>query len=130
VSGLSIGDVARQAGVRPSALRYYEQVGLIAPQLRESGQRRYARSVFDRLSVIAYGKAVGFTIAELKLLLSGAASSRASDRWHALAERKRRELDEVIGRANRMKRLLDGAMKCRCLDLDECGRRLRARTSR
>ena len=127
MNGLSIGEVARQAGLRPSALRYYEHVGLLSPQLRQGGQRRYDRTVFNRLSVIAYAKDVGFTIAELKMLLSGASGGRASDRWHAFAARKRRDLDAMIARANRMKRLLDVAVTCRCLDLEECGRRLRAR---
>ena len=129
MSGMSIGAVAKQAGVRPSALRYYERIGLIAPQPRASGQRRYDAGVFNRLSVIAYAKAVGFTIAEMKLLLSGAGVARASDRWHALAERKALELDEMIDRATRMKRLLDVARQCRCLDLDDCGRRLRSRAA-
>jgi DNA-binding transcriptional MerR regulator len=129
VSGWSIGAVAKQAGVRPSALRYYERVGLIAPQPRASGRRRYEPGVFNRLSLIAYAKAVGFTIAEMKVLLSGAGVARASDRWHALAERKARELDEMIERANRMRRLLEIARSCRCLDLDDCGRRLRSRAA-
>ena len=143
MNGLSIGEVARRAGVRPSALRYYEQVGLISPQLRESGQRRYDPGIFNRLAVIAYAKEVGFTIADMKVLMSGAQSractptgngrasgipSRPPERWHALALRKRRELDDLIVRANRMKRLLDAALQCRCLDLDDCGRRLRGRT--
>jgi MerR family transcriptional regulator, redox-sensitive transcriptional activator SoxR len=128
MTGLSIGEVATRAGLRASALRYYEHAGLISPQLRVSGRRQYDPSVFNTLALIAYAKQVGFTIAETKLLLSGSASHvPASARWHALARRKQAELDATIANARRMKRLLEVALKCRCLNLDECGRRLKIR---
>ena len=128
MSGLSIGEVASRVGLRPSALRYYEQVGLVAPQLRVGGRRRYDAGVFNRLAVIEHAKQLGFSIADVRLLLSAAnASQRPSAAWHELARRKRAELDATIARARRMKRLLDRTLQCRCLDLDECGRRLRTR---
>ena len=125
---LSIGEVARRAAIRTSALRYYEDVGLIEPQIRVGGRRQYGGDVFNRLALIQHAKEVGFTIADIKLLLSGAnASRRPSEAWHELARRKRAELDATIARARRMKRLLDRTLQCRCLDLDECGRKLRLR---
>lgn len=126
MSGLSIGEVAERSGISASALRYYERSGLIAPQVRVSGQRRFDVRVFDELALIGYAKAVGFTVAEIKVLLSGTASAPGSARWRALAIRKRAELDTMIDRTRRMKRLLNVALRCRCLDLDECGRRLRS----
>jgi MerR family transcriptional regulator, redox-sensitive transcriptional activator SoxR len=131
MAGLTIGAVAMQAGVRPSALRYYEQVGLVAPAWRASGQRRYDPSVLDRLALIAYAKHVGFTIAETKLLLAGfAADVPPSARWRALATRKQQELDAIITRARQMKRLLNAVLACQCMGLDECGRRIRAGSRR
>ncbi len=125
MTGLSISQVASRAGIRPSALRYYEDIGLIAPPLRVSTHRRYDARVFKTLSVIAYAKRAGFTIAEIKLLLSGfEAAVSASHRWRALARRKEQDLDAIIASARRMKRVLRVVQECRCLTLDECGRRL------
>jgi MerR family redox-sensitive transcriptional activator SoxR len=126
MTGFSIGEVAKRAGLRASALRYYEQVGLIPPQLRVSGRRCYDPGVLNALALIAYAKQVGFTIAETKLLLSASPpNTPASARWHGLARRKQAELDATIAQARRMKRLLQSALTCRCPNLDECGRRLR-----
>jgi DNA-binding transcriptional MerR regulator len=126
VTGLSISEVARRAGVRASTLRYYEQVGLLVPPPRSSGRRRYDATVFNRLALITYAKRVGFTIAETKLLLSGfAPDTTASARWHDLAERKAQELDALITRAQEMRSGLRAALHCECRTLDECGRRLR-----
>jgi hypothetical protein len=79
-------DPARQIPGRQSstvqverALRYYEQVGLLTPQLRVSGQRRYDLAVFDVLALIAYAKRVGFTIAETKVLLQRALTCKCRE---------------------------------------------------
>jgi MerR family transcriptional regulator, redox-sensitive transcriptional activator SoxR len=125
MKGLSIGDVAHRAGLRASALRYYEQVGLIAPQPRASGRRQYDPGVFNVLAVIDQAKRAGFTIAETKLLLTGfGADVPASARWRSMAGRKQAELDEVIVNARRMKNLLHMSLRCKCMTLEECGRLL------
>ncbi len=131
MKGLAIGDVARRAGLRPSALRYYERAGLISPQQRENGRRQYDPGIFNALAVIAYAKKAGFTIAETKLLLNGFGRDvSASARWRDMAHRKQAELDTVIANARRMKSLLRSALRCECLTLEECGRLLNAsRTS-
>jgi MerR family transcriptional regulator, redox-sensitive transcriptional activator SoxR len=130
MSALSIGEVARRAGVRPSAIRYYEKVGLLTPPPREHGQRRYAPSVLHALMVIRYAKRAGFTIAETKHLIGGFAPDvPASARWRVLALRKEGELAVLIARARRTRALLRAALRCRCRDLDECGRRLDALSS-
>jgi len=119
MSGWSIGEVATRAGLRPSALRYYEQVGLLPPQLRVSGQRRYDPSVLNTLALIAYAKQAGFTIADTKRLLSGfAADVPASTRW--------RELDATIAKALRMRHSLQAALHCTCETLAQCGHRIRS----
>jgi len=125
MSGLTIGDVAIRAGVRPSALRYYEQIGLIEPPLRVNGRRQYDPGVFNTLALISFAKHAGFTMGETKLLLSGfSAGVPASDRWRTLAQRKTQQLDATIAKARRMKRLLKAIGHCQCQTLDECGRRL------
>lgn len=126
MNGLSIGEVARRAGLRPSALRYYEEVGLIPSQARASGRRQYSEEVFNVLAVIEQAKRVGFTIAETKWLLRGFGPNvEASARWRFMARRKQEELDAVIANARQMKSLLRLALQCDCVTLEDCGRRLR-----
>ena len=125
MNALSIGEVARRAGVRPSALRYYEKVGLVAPPPREHGRRRYAPSVFQALAVIAAAKRVGFTIVETRRLVAGFAPDvPAAARWRILAAEKERELVAVIRQARRKRALLKEALRCPCQDLEECGSRI------
>src|SRR5260370_35138871 len=96
MNALSIGEVARRARVRPSALRYYEKVGLVAPPPREHGRRRYAPSVFQALAVIAAAKRAGFTIAEMRRLVAGFAPDvPAAPPWRILAPENERELVRV-----------------------------------
>jgi MerR family redox-sensitive transcriptional activator SoxR len=126
MTGLSIGAVAAGAGLRPSALRYYEQAGLLPPPLRENGRRSYDPAVFDRLALIGHARRAGFTISDTRRLLSGFAQDAPPNaRWRAIAQRKDRELDAVISHARRMQRILRATLKCQCPTLDECGRRLR-----
>lgn len=124
--GLSIGAVARQAGIRPSAIRYYERMGLLTPPPREGGRRRYDPHVLQHLAVIEVAQQAGFTIAEIKTLLHGfAAETPAAVRWRALAERKLPEVEALIVRAHEMKRLIEASLECGCLTLEECALRLR-----
>ncbi len=68
---LTIGEVARRAGVRTSALRYYEEVGVLPPPERKSGQRRYDETVLARLAVVRLAQELGFTVAEIRALGRG-----------------------------------------------------------
>ncbi len=115
---LSIGEVAKRTGLRPSALRYYEEVGLISPVARVSGRRHYESSVLDRLAVIACAQQAGFTIAEVRQLLGG--EDEPSARWRALAEQKLREVDTIIEKAQATRRLLEKSLGCNCVVLEEC----------
>jgi MerR family redox-sensitive transcriptional activator SoxR len=119
--GLSIGAVAHQAGLQPSAIRYYERVGLLAPPERVYGQRRYDPRILHRLAVIGIAQQAGFTIAEIKTLLHGfSADTPAAARWRALAERKLPEIDALIVRAYEMKRLIEASLQCGGLSLEDC----------
>jgi MerR family redox-sensitive transcriptional activator SoxR len=93
---LAIGEVARRAGIRPSALRYYESIGLLPVPKRVSGQRRYDESTVQMLKVIQLAQRAGFTIAEVQTLLHGFAPGTAlAARWQPLAQRKIAELDAL-----------------------------------
>ncbi len=127
---LTIGEVARRARVRPSALRYYESDGLLPAPHRINGQRRYQASILDQIAVIQLAQQAGFTIQEIHTLLSGfGVEIPPSERWRTLAQRKMAELDALVVRAQRMKQLLGHLMDCACPSLEECGKWEQAHSS-
>ena len=82
---LTISEVARQVGLQPSAIRYYEQIGILFPAQRISGQRRYDTTVLYRLAVIQRAQLTGFTLDEVQQLFFGFGDvTRASERWQRL----------------------------------------------
>ena len=115
---LSIGEVAERAGLRPSALRYYEEAGLLSPAERVSGRRRYDASVLDRLRIISCAQSAGFRIAEIRELFHGEDGGQGA--WRSLAERKLAEVNALIERAQATKRLLEDSLECCCQSLEEC----------
>jgi MerR family transcriptional regulator, redox-sensitive transcriptional activator SoxR len=118
---LLIGDVAKQAGVQPSALRYYESIGLLPAPRRVNGRRRFGPDVLQRLSIIQFAKTAGFSIAEIQILLEGFdpdAPPLAS--WSTLARAKLVEIDETIRRAEAMKSVLEAGLECGCLRYEDC----------
>src|SRR5256886_12049664 len=119
---LSIGEVAREAGLSASALRYYERAGLLPAPPRRSRQRRYTEAVFGRISLIRLTLEAGFTIGETRLFLSGFSErTPPAARWRALAARKLEEVDALMDRARRMKSLLETGFSCRFPGLWDCG---------
>jgi MerR family redox-sensitive transcriptional activator SoxR len=123
---LSIGEVARRAGVATSAIRWYERRGLIPPAERRGGKRVYGEEVLDRLALIGVAKAAGFRIAEIEALVRGIGRrTPPGPRWRALAERKLRELAERRAELERMARVLDALARCRCPSFADCERALR-----
>ena len=123
---LSIGEVAERAGVAASALRYYEREGLIPIADRRGGKRVYADDVFDRLALIQVAKSAGFTVAEIKILLSGfARRTPPGQRWRKLAQRKLAELEARSAEVERMKRVLKAVTRCKCPTLEACSRAIR-----
>lgn len=123
MAGMSIGEVAERAGIRASAIRYYESKGLLPAPRREGGKRRYDPSVLDRLGVIQLAQDAGFTLEEIRVLLHGFSTrTPASKRWRTLAERKLAEVEASIARAQTMQRMLENLMECGCIQLEDCGR--------
>jgi MerR family redox-sensitive transcriptional activator SoxR len=128
VEDLSIGEVARRAGIRASAIRYYEEAGLIPVPRRMSGRRRYGPAILDRLSLIRFAQEAGFTISEIHTLFEGfEEETPMSLRWQTLARKKLVEVDAQMDRARRMRVLLDRALDCGCLRLEDCARAINAR---
>jgi DNA-binding transcriptional MerR regulator len=120
---MTIGEVARQAGLRASAIRYYEKVGLLPRPGRTSGRRQYDEGVLELLAVLEHAKACGFTLAETKQLFGGFRNERpVSDRWRSLARDKIVELDALTHRIAAMRGLLGRIQRCQCLDVRQCGR--------
>ena len=121
---LTISQVARQIRLRPSAIRYYERIGLLPPAERLSGQRRYDPTVLYRLAIIQRARQLGFTLPEIRHLFFGFRDvTRPSERWRTLSQRKLAELDHLMDGIKAVRGVLTKLMtKCRCDTLDQCGK--------
>lgn len=118
---LSIGEVAKRAGLRASALRYYESIGLLPEPSRVNGRRYYDESVLQRLAILQLAQKAGFTMVEIDELLHGfAADASPAERWQAMAHKKLVELEATITRAQQMKLVLEHGLRCNCLRLEDC----------
>ena len=127
MAALTIGVVAQRAGLRPSALRYYEDEGLLPAPARPNGRRRYDPDVFERLATIRLAQAAGFTVAEIRTFLHGfAPDTPPPDRWQKLAAHKLPAVDAQIARLQGMRAILEAGLRCECLALAECARLLDA----
>jgi MerR family redox-sensitive transcriptional activator SoxR len=125
---LEIGEVARRAGLRTSAVRYYEERGLIAPLRRAGGRRVYSEEAAERLALIVFAKQLGFTLDEIRTLLDGfPEQTTAGERWTQLAATKLAELDAMTQRIETMRVALQRISHCGCRDLDQCARGIAAK---
>ena len=115
---LTIGELARRASVATSALRYWEELGLLPAAARISGQRRYPESAVWLVGVILLLRDVGFTLAEQKAFM--ASRTAAPGDWQRLARRKRAELDDQIANAQTAREAIDHALRCPHEDILEC----------
>ena len=118
---LTISEVAKQAGIRTSAIRYYESVGLLPLPQRVGGQRRYHADILRRLAFIQAAQAVGFSVAEMQTLLHELdGDAPLSVRWQSLAKRKLAEVDMLMQQAQSMRQMLEQGLHCSCPDLEQC----------
>jgi MerR family redox-sensitive transcriptional activator SoxR len=119
-----ISEVARQVGLKPSAIRYYEHLGILPRADRASGRRRYDGTVLYRLAVIQRARQAGFALDEIKALFCGfAEDTRADARWRRLADRKLAELSALAERIATMQALLERLKaNCHCETLEICGK--------
>ena len=109
---LTIGEVARQAGVAATTLRYYERIGLVPAPTRLGGQRRYDDAVLARLEVIGLCKSAGFALEEIQVLFADDAPGRPASR--ALAEAKLAEIDAQMASLARARAVIEWGMRCTC----------------
>lgn len=120
---MTIGQVARQSGLAASAIRYYEQTGVLPKPRRLNGRRQYDSSILERLAVMERAKACGFSLDETRQLFYGFREGvPPSERWQTLARRKIAELDELTRKIAATREMLE--RPCACKDLAECGRRI------
>jgi MerR family redox-sensitive transcriptional activator SoxR len=118
---LTIGEVARHAGIQPSAIRYYESVGVLPQPERVNGRRRYDADVLYLLRAVGVAKQARFTVDEIRQLFASAGQGeKPSAVWERLARRKLDEVEQLIERAQAMKALLEAGLECGCLGLEEC----------
>ena len=115
---LTIGELASRAGVATSALRYWEELGLLPAPARVSGQRRYPESAVAQVGVILLLRDVGFSLAEQNALM--ASRGVVLDEWRRLARRKLAELDEPIVKARAAREAIDHALRCPHEDILQC----------
>jgi MerR family copper efflux transcriptional regulator len=115
---LTIGELARRAGVAASALRYWEELGLLPAPARVSGQRRYPEAAVGLVGIILLLRDVGFSLAEQKALM--AARAVALEDWQRLARRKLAELDDQIANAQTAREAINHALGCPHQDIRQC----------
>ena len=119
---LTISKVAKQFGIRASALRYYEQIGVLPASYRRGGQRLYDESAVRRLAIVQRARELGFTIKETQILFADfSCGPPISERWHSLCEAKLEEPEERIEQIHEMQGMLQKMMQCRCAAFDQCG---------
>src|SRR5580765_2323426 len=121
---LTISEVAKRVGLKPSAIRYYEQIGILPKPQRQSGQRRYDNSVLYRLALVQRSRQMGFTLDEVRRLFFGFRTTiPISERWKKLSQRKLAELDALAEQIKAMQALLHKMTeRCTCDALDQCGK--------
>jgi MerR family transcriptional regulator, redox-sensitive transcriptional activator SoxR len=119
---LTIGDTSRRSGVAASALRFYEERGLIRSERAGSGQRRYPRAVLRRIAFIVFAQRVGLTLEEIGTELTKLPPDRAPTRrdWSRLSLGWSSRIDQRIAELERLKVGLTECIGCGCLSLDRC----------
>jgi MerR family transcriptional regulator, redox-sensitive transcriptional activator SoxR len=118
---LTIGEVARRAGVATSSIRYYERIELLPKPERVGGQRRYGTDVLGKLGFIGVAQSAGFKLAEIKALIAGVDSDVGmADQMRMLSARKLDEVEALLERTRAMKGWLEVAQHCGCATPAEC----------
>jgi MerR family transcriptional regulator, redox-sensitive transcriptional activator SoxR len=119
---LTIGEVAKRSGVAASALRFYEDKGLIGSERAGSGHRRYQRAVLRRIAFIVFAQRIGLTLEEIKAELDKLPGDHAPNRadWSRLSAGWTSRIDERIAELERLRAGLTECIGCGCLSLDRC----------
>lgn len=117
---LTVGGVSARSGVPISALRYYDQIGLLGDIPRLAGVRQFPTSVLRRLALIRAAQEAGFTLAEIKVLLDQRPEASVRQQWETLAARRLPELDATIARLILLRSTVAECLSCGCLSLTSC----------
>jgi MerR family redox-sensitive transcriptional activator SoxR len=119
---LTVGQLAARSGVAPSALRFYEEQGLISSRRTTGNQRRYPRATLRRVAFIRASQRVGIPLGRISGALAGLPSNRTPTRedWAKLSQEWRADLDERISRLQHLRDRLSGCIGCGCLSLGLC----------
>jgi MerR family redox-sensitive transcriptional activator SoxR len=119
---ITIGEVARRSGVAASALRFYEERGLIASERHGAGHRRYPRAVLRRIAFIVFAQKVGLTLEEIGAELAKLPADHVPGRsdWGRLSRGWSDRIDQRIAELQRLKAGLTECIGCGCLSLDRC----------
>lgn len=122
VKGLPIGWIAERTGLSVSAIRFYEEQGLVHPGRDRGGRRVFERADVRRLSFMLIAQRLGFGLAEIRAALDALPQGRTPTRddWNRLAEGFRDRIDARIAGLESLRDKLDGCIGCGCLSLDRC----------
>jgi MerR family transcriptional regulator, redox-sensitive transcriptional activator SoxR len=119
---VAIGDFARRAGVAASALRYYEELGLIWSERTSGGQRRYARMMLRRVAFIRAAQTVGLSLDEVRTALARLPDERTPNKadWNKVSATWVRRVDQRIAELEQLRATLNSCIGCGCLSLRTC----------
>ncbi|MDJ0627904.1 MAG: redox-sensitive transcriptional activator SoxR [Rhodobacter sp.] len=119
---LTIGQLADRTGLAVSAIRYYEELGLVRPGRNAGGQRRFLRSDIRRLSFVMIAQKFGFSLPQIAEVMAGLPKGRTPTKadWARIGKQFRAELDARIETLRRLRDNLDGCIGCGCLSLPNC----------
>jgi MerR family redox-sensitive transcriptional activator SoxR len=119
---VTISELARRAGVATSALRYYEQLGLISSERTAGGQRRYARAMLRRVAFVRAAQAVGLSLGEVRVALARLPDERTPTKadWNKVSATWIRRIDQRIAELERLRETLNSCIGCGCLSLRTC----------
>ncbi|WP_030675678.1 redox-sensitive transcriptional activator SoxR [Streptomyces rimosus] len=120
---LPIGELAGRSGLAASALRYYEELGLIHSERTSGGQRRFTRATLRRVAFIRAAQVVGLSLEETSAALAKLPQDRAPNaaQWNSVARTWTRRIDQQIAELEELRRKLTGCIGCGCLSLRKCG---------
>lgn len=119
---LSVGELAKRAGIAVSAIHFYEAKGLLVGWRTEGQQRRFPRSALRLIAIIKSAQNLGFSLEEIKSTLTGIPKNRMAtqDEWEELALIWRSAIDERIAGLKSLRDHLDGCIGCGCLSVQDC----------
>ncbi|PZN29218.1 MAG: redox-sensitive transcriptional activator SoxR [Proteobacteria bacterium] len=119
---ITIGELARRSGVAPSALRYYETLGLIESERTAAGHRRYPRAVLRRVAFVVFAQRIGLTLEDIAAELAKLPRHQVPQRadWARLSKSWTRRIDERIAELERLRAGLTECIGCGCLSLEHC----------